>query len=302
MRMTRRGHSLVELLVALTVTAFLASATFRLVDRTQRFAMGTALVTDQRGQLAAASFAIASSLEGISAVDGDLLAVSDSAVAYLGAVGEAVACALTPAAIDVPPPLLASGATLTWWNGAPQSGDQLMLFDEGPLPGALDDGWWHGTVAAVAPLPNACLGTPYVHPVADAGKRGWRITTTSPPPSTVVAGAALRVRRPERFALYRSAGEWMLGWTEHNASSGTWNIIQPVAGPLLPYTAAAGTPSGLRFAWLDSAGLATSMRQSVRTVRLVIAAPTRRAQHMDGTRGGFHEDSATGLLPMRNAR
>ena len=304
MRIIRRGTSLVELLVALLVTTVMASATFRLLDRTQRFVQGTALLAEQRGQLAGAALAVRASIESVASADSEFLAASDSAVAYHAPVGHAIVCAITTTSVDLAPYALASAVALTWWNTSPQPGDAIALFDDGATTGALDDQWMRAVVTGVSGLPNACQSTPFVDSLADAGKSGWRLTISRPIPTTVRPGAPVRITRVERFALYRSSGEWMLGWTEWNSRAGSWNVIQPVAGPLLPY-APVGAPGGLQLTWLDSLGAVTpwsSGGRAIHSVILMLFAPTRQLLRMDGMRVGFHHDSLGVRIPLRNAR
>lgn len=301
MRLTRRGFTLVELLAALAVSALLGAALLRLVDRSARFTRGVALMADQRAQLAAATHAADGALPGIAATDGDLRGGADSSVTYLANVGSGVACAVGPTGIDLPPSTIASGATLTWWNTTPQPGDTLAILDDGSAMGAADDRWQRRVVIAIAGLVDACRYTPLLDSVADAGRSGWRLTVGAPLPLTVVPGAPVRVLRPERLALYRSGGEWMLGWTEWNAAAGSWNVIQPVAGPLLPYAAAPAT-SGITFTWRDSLGTAINPAPTVtpRLLQLTLGAITRQVVRIDGLRSGLRRDSLTVRIPMRN--
>lgn len=303
-RPPRPGFVLVELIAALLITAALGAALYRLVDRSQRFTRGLALMADERAQLAVAGFAVEGALQGIDPADGDLLAGSDSSVAYLGSVGSAIACSLGAGngTIDVAPTSIASGATLTWWNSTPQPGDTLAALDEGTAAGAADDRFVHVALRAVTPLRDACLTSPYLDSIADAGSLGWRLTPATPLPATVTVGAILRILRPERFALYRSGTEWTVGWTEWNSASGAWNVIQPVAGPLLPY-APLGRTSGLAFQWFDSTGrvVAPTPGTPARALALTLGAISRQLVRSDGVTVAQRRDSLTLRIPVRNA-
>lgn len=302
MQLKRQGLALVELLAAIVLTTLLAGALFRLVDRSQRFARGAAELADQRAQLAVAAFAVETELQAVAPADGDLLSATDSAVAYLGRVGSAVACNVGAGTLDLAPATIASGAAITWWNSSPQPSDSLLVLDEGGRRDAGDDRWWHAAVSAVHALPDACLHTPFLDSIADAGKSGWRLTLSLPLPPTVAAGAPVLVVRPQRFALYRSLGEWMLGWSEWNAASGAWQGIQPVAGPLLPHASPPGA-SGFSLAWRDSGGAAIAPVPGppVRGVALTLRGATRRAVRMDGVTAGHHRDSLARHIALRNA-
>ncbi len=303
-RSARRGVALVELLVALVLTAVVGGTLVRMLDRTHRHARGLATESDQRAQLAVAGVAIIGALDGIAPTDGDLLSGSDSSVAYLATVGVGLACALGPTTIDLAPSTIASSAVLSWWNTAPQAGDTVVILDDGISPSDADDRWHHLPLAGVSSLANACLGTPWLDPVADAGRVGWRLTLGDTLPVSLTRGAPVRVLRPERLALYRSTGEWMLGWTEWNPASAAWNAIQPVAGPLLPWAPPAAT-SGLSLMWHDSTGAALSPAPAPATpprwLVLGLGSITRRQVRHDGVARGLRRDSLTLRLPLRNS-
>ena len=298
----RRGFALVELLAALIITLVLGAAVVRLLDRSQRFARGFATMADQRAQLPVAAFAVEGALAAIAPGDGDLVAGSDSSVHLHGTVGSAVACAIGAGTIDVADPQLASGATLTWWNTAPQPGDSVAILDEGSSLAADDDTWYHGALSAIATRAAPCLHTPYLDSILDASSRGWRLAVAQPLPATILPGAVVRIQRPERFALYRSAGEWMLGWTEWNHAAAAWNTIQPVAGPLLPY-AAPGATSGFSIRWVDSTGAAVAPGAGggARGAYVGFGGTTRELVRVDGVARPSRRDSLTLRLVLRNA-
>ncbi|MCC6931488.1 MAG: hypothetical protein IT359_21040 [Gemmatimonadaceae bacterium] len=296
------GFALVELLAALVITLLLGAAVVRLLDRSNRFARGVATMADQRAQLAVAAFAVDGALAAVAPGDGDLVAGSDSSIHLQGTVGCAVACAVGAGSIDVADPHLSSGATLTWWNTAPQPGDSVAILDEGASPAGHDDAWYHGAITAIALRAAPCLHSPYLDSIADAATQGWRLTLSPSLPATVLPGSVVRVRRAERFALYRSAGEWMLGWTEWNHGAAAWNTIQPVAGPLLPY-AAPGATSGFSVRWVDSAGASVTPTpaSTARGAYVALGATTRQQVRVDGVARGARRDSLTLRLVLRNS-
>jgi len=303
-RAARSGSTLIELVVALALAGVIAGAALRLLDHTQRFARGTALVTEERAQLWGASATLRAAIEELSTSGGDLRTATDSSLTWAGMIGHAVACRLAPMGADLPPANLASGIPLTWWAMTPQAGDEVALLDEGTRLGAADDRWFASRVVTVASVPNGCSGTSFVDPVADAGKAGWHVRLADSLPPSVRPGAAVRVFRLQRMSLYRSAGQWMLGWADWNAAAGAWNIIQPLAGPLQPHSAPPGA-SGLALAWLDSAGAphpAPAAGPGVASVRLAVRGRTTAALRMDGVARGIRSDSLRTLLTLRNRR
>lgn len=302
MRVTRRGATLVELLVALGVATVLSAATFRLLDRTRRFVAGTALVADAHAQRLGAQGVIRSALEEVSPLEGDLIATFDSSVTFLGVVGTGVACAINGSSLDVPPTVVASGAVLASWRTSPQAGDVVSLLDEGALAGRGDDRWVSVSVTSAAPFTGSCMGTPFVDSIADAGRTGWRLSVAPSPPPTIVAGTSARFLRRQRVALYRSGAEWALGWAEWNATTAAWHPIQPLAGPISGYSASGA--SGLSLQWRDSLGalLPAGGIAAAARVDVTVRAPTTAAVRMDGVTRGVRIDSAHTYVPLRNRR
>ena len=299
-----RGSTLVELIVALALAGILAGVALRLLDHTQRFARGTALVAEERGQLWAVSASLRAAIEELSDAGGDLRSATDSSMTWTGMIGHGVACRVNPVGVELPPANLAAGVPLTWWAMTPQPGDDIALLDEGTRLGAADDRWFASRVVAVQPAPNGCAGTPFVDPVADAGKSGWHVTVADTIPPTAQPGATLRVLRLQRLSIYRSAGQWMLGWADWNSASGTWNTIQPLAGPLQPHLPPPGA-SGLALAWLDSTGAPNPLPGpggGVASARVAVRGRTTAAVRMDGTPRGIRSDSLRMLLTLRNRR
>lgn len=297
----RSGSTLIEMVVALVLTAIIAGASLRLVGHTQRFTRGSTLIAEEHSQLAAASHAVRNVVEELSTDGSDLRAASDSSAEWMGNIGHGAACRLTTFSIELPSETLASSLALTWWVMTPQPGDGVAILDEGPTVGSGDDHWFYTTLTRAGTLANACAGTPYISP-ADAGKSGWLLQVADTLPTTIAPGAPVRVRRLQRIALYRSASQWMLGWTDWNSTMGAWNGIQPLAGPLQPYAAAPGG-SGVTLAWLDSAQTALAPPSAlVAAARIVVRARTASPVRIASRTGVIHVDSVDHLVPIRGRR
>ena len=99
-------------------------------------------------------------------------------------------------------------------------------------------------------------------PVLDVNATSWRFTVGGVLPITL-GGAAVRLTRIARFALYRGGtGEHWLGFTEVQPATGAWVTIQPVSGPYLPFRAAAPGTSGVALSGRDSSGGPTTTPSS----------------------------------------
>jgi type II secretory pathway pseudopilin PulG len=295
----RKGSTLPELLVALTIWGVVAAAFLRTVQQSLRVLQDHTVLVEQRAQLQAASHVTASLLADASPVDGDLIAVYDSAAIFRATIGTTIACRTSGPTVEIPPLTLASGLPHSAFTDQPKAGDLVARFDEGPLSSAIDDHWQLHTIAALHTLTGACTSTPFAHPLADAARTGWTLDLTPAPPPTLTA-TPLRLLRPLRLALYHSSPDWMLGYTEWNATSNSWNLIQPVAGAL---TGASGQPLGVDWTWHDTLSAMTAVPGQVAVLHATFRAPTRGPIRQQGrTARGLRLDSLGLQLAFRNRR
>jgi hypothetical protein len=87
-------------------------------------------------------------------------------------------------------------------------------------------------------------------------RRPWYSLELSEPPPAIPMGTPLRITRPARYSLYRSAdGKWYLGRREWSPVQGRFETIQPVSGPYRAYDSEAGQTSGLELRYFDRSGL-----------------------------------------------
>jgi hypothetical protein len=301
----RRGVSIAELLVALTLFGVVGAALVRALDRQARFHTGIVRLVETHAQLAVTHDAVAAELRAATSPN-DVLQLTDTAIVYRTALGAGIACTVAAGIVHLAPQVLAGGQALARLRTPPQPGDTVWLHDEGPSPAPGDDAWHATAVLSAAPVPGACDATPYVNPVSDAGRPAWRLVldTVPPVPATVRQGTLVRVTRLARFALYRSStGDWNLGWSDWNAATARWNVIQPVTGPFLPYNGAAPSASGVALRAADSLGGATSIgagSAAPATLGLTTRAPTAIAIRVDGLARGPHTDSLRSVIALRN--
>jgi prepilin-type N-terminal cleavage/methylation domain-containing protein len=294
----RRGFTLVELLVALSLAAVVTAALLAVLVRQQRFYAGVAQLVETRGHVREGLGVLPNDLRGLSSAAGDLLAMSDSAIELRATVGSAVACDAGPHTLDLPPLDLA-GITLTAWVSRPQSGDEVHVLDD-------RTGEFRSfAVTAVESASAWCPGPPFTNATLDAGKARHRVTVAAPLPPGVGSGSPMRFTRRVRYSLYRSPsdGQWYLGYTEMNPSTRAFNAIQPVSGPYRPH-AGDGT-SGVAFRFLDASGgaVAGAATGQVAAIDVVVRAITRGIVRIEGMRpnsGLRHADAESISVAIRN--
>ena len=234
----RRGVTLVETLVALTLASIVLGSATSVLLRQHRTAaaLGSAVATD--AQLRGALGALAAELAVLSAMAGDLEAgeARDTALQLRSLVTRGLACndgaGVTIVAADVDEPPGARDVAI------PRVGDTLWWY------GGDSTGRWRSSriassdsVTAPCPLTSA--------PSQPARRLGIGGVDTVP------SGAPLRITRPARYAFYRSGdGSWQLGMREWIDATARFAAPQPVAGPFIMRAGASRTG----FRYFDDAG------------------------------------------------
>ena len=269
----RPGFSTVELVVAVVMAGVIATSLGTILRRQQRFFTNASLVVERRVSLRDATAILQSELRGLSPAGGDVLAFSDSALEIRTTIGGAIACDTLPAGagVDLSPVRSAPAVPLASFATSPQPGDIALVFDQSASSAEDDDRWIASQITGVAPVSTACLTSPLLDAVADAGASRLRLRLSSALTSTVVPGAFVRVVRRVRYRLYRSsAGEWYLGYTEWDGSA--FGVVQPVCGPFASYSRRAGE-SGLALRYFDDSGAqVTSADDAPRIARVEVVA------------------------------
>ena len=299
----RRGTSLVELLIALTLFGVIGLATLRALDQQARFHGGMLAVLEARSQHASAHEVVAVELRSVSSAASDINRLSDSAIVFRLPVGAGVACAVIPGAIVLAPDTVAAGQAFASFRTTPQQGDTVWIFDEGTTDAPVDDAWIPLPVVATARATGLCAGSPMVDPVLDATRPSWRLSVSGSPPATVTAGAAVRLTRMSRFALYRGGtGDHWLGFSEIAPATGAWVVIQPVSGPYLPFNPGSPAASGVALTAWDSSGITTGTPALTAALTLSTRTRTSRAVRINGLARGLQPDSLHSLISLRNSR
>jgi hypothetical protein len=178
----------------------------------------------------------------------------DSAIAIRAVVVTGIACdtaglsiALAPAAGD---PLHSLQSRLTM----PQRFDTLWAWAEG----SAGRSWVPLRVNTVSTSSTRCRAGLGTLPLPAGPRLLLAVTGVAALPPGLAAGTPVRVTRRVRWSLYRASDRrWWLGVREQAATSGALAAVQPVAGPLRPWSADS-TRSGAAFLYSDAGGGALS--------------------------------------------
>lgn len=278
--MTRRGWTLHEMLISLGVMSGVMAIAAHAATSQLRFFTSAGELAALRGQIGQASAVAATMLWGVSPIGGDILIAQDSAIEVRIPVGTSFACGGIPGRVTMAAGT-ARGMTLGSFTETPDVGDRIaVLFED-----SLGTTWLTMNVAA---RPEVGAGCAYFPGVSETRSAILQEQITVP------AGAPMRFSRLVRLSLYRgSDNRWYLGSRDWNGTSQRFNTIQPVAGPLRPYSQDPRL-TGLAFVYRDSAGfqLASPVEpKRVASITIVSRATSAR-----------FEDSTAVSVALRNAR
>lgn len=273
--MSRKGFSLLEALIALTITSVVAllvwsilqSAAFRLRERSERIGLESSLRVAWT-----AARALLESLGQDSTAGSDLALAAPDGLAARAVRGSGVLCA---AGADT---LLARGGA-GWWTelrAAVSGRDSLLV---GTVTG--QDRWAAADLLA-APVPGVCPdGSPALRLVARLAPADL---------AAVGPGSPLRVFEPIELRAYTSSGSWWLGMRGLRSAGS----IQPLAGPF------AG--SGVRFSYYSRAGVPVAAAGAVALATLDLGGLTERFAGLGMARvARVRSDSAGSSILLRNA-
>jgi prepilin-type N-terminal cleavage/methylation domain-containing protein len=306
--LSRRGFTLVELLVALVLLSIVSASLYKVLVNNQRMYQSQTQRIDLQSNLRAAQSILPADLREVDATEGDITAASATSITFRAMRWLGFICNLPVTGGGLQNPVLAINLTnkKMFYIRFPAAGDSVLIRYEGDEGTRNDDSWVRGVVTATGTL--NCAGTP-VYPDNSAGRLltvsasmlaadSGPVIRTPNVVNSIYAGAPVRGFMSVTYGLYMPPGDtsWYVGMR-----SGT-NAVQPLIGPVLS--------NGLELAYFDSSGtqLATPlsgadllrvMRVTV-TVRARTAQPVRRAS--GGTLLGSVIDSTVARVALRNNR
>ena len=262
-RRGRAGHSLLELLVALTMLGLVLAAVLGTTIRTWRTHGGHGARAELRAQLEAGAVALATDLRPLSAFAGDLTAgtARDSSLELRALVGIATLCDTAAGTLSLRP-VLAPDALAS--PPLPAAGDVAWALSEDDTSTT----WHPATITSARQDANACSGSGAVR------------IAVSDPAWPRVPNAPVRLTRLARWSLYRTADGWFLGRRDWVHALGRFDVVQPVAGPFDSYPA-----GGLALRYLDTLGTdlssGTSDTRRIARVNITLRGRVRPGEPVD---------------------
>jgi prepilin-type N-terminal cleavage/methylation domain-containing protein len=296
--LTRRGFSLVELLVALVLLAIVSTAVYRVLVNNQRLYVAQTQRIDLQQNIRAAETILPAEFRELDASEGDIKAMSATSLTIRAMRWLGFAC--NPPVTG----LALNGLTVTIRGGAPGqplfygsrdvnvATDSVLIYYDGNGTNRADDGWALTGLTAKQALNCPTGGTGLLLTLGNLA-----LPAPTPPAITsnfagaITSGAPVRGFEVVTYQLYQPAGDtsWYLGLRPAGAS------MQPLIGPLLP--------NGLTFSYFDSAGTAQNNPALVSRIDVVIRARTALAVRAAGS-GPLQAsvDSVNISVALRNNR
>lgn len=243
-----RGFTLVEVLVAMTLTGIVVAGTLRALSAQKKFYARQARILSARHAMRASATVLTSELREVSPPGGDLYAFGSDSVAFRSTVGFGIVCGLNEANGTLSLRHVSGHFTM---DGA----DSLLVFVENG-PENDDDAWRILPVVGIAASGPSC----------GSGSAPERVVTITGTLGGVWEGAPVRLFRPYVFGLFQMDERWWLG--RRNRGSGDY---VPVAGPLAP-----PEDGGLRLTYYTPNNVPTTDPALVSRVAISVKAPTDR--------------------------
>lgn len=280
--LTRRGFTLVELLIGLVLIGIVSAGIYRVLVNNQRIYTAQTQRIDMLQNMRAGVAILPAEFRELAASDGDILAMSATSIRIRGMRQLALLCAV---------PVLGGASTALFVRQSPVYGtrqfdvnrDSILVYYEGQEATRTDDGWVIGRITAIAA--GVCPDTrPAWVLTANLLFTGGQVNATG----MISTGSPVRGFEPVTYSLFTSGGRSYVGLQEGNAA------MQPLIGPL--------RPNGLTLAYFDSTGAATATRDRVASIQITLRAETEQAFRQLDASIARAVDSVTTWVALRNNR
>ena len=288
--LTRRGFSLIELMIALVLLGLVSAAVYKVLVNNQRLYLAQTQTIDLQQNIRAAAAILPAEFRELDAADGDITAMGPDSIRMRAMRQLSFLCATPPLGGGVGQITLTVRQTPIFGNRQTFSvNDSLLIFYEGDPSTRNDDSWVLGQVKTVAT--GLCPDSGATHPgYVLALQPQWIAGSQLNVANAITLGAPVRGFDKVMYRVYQAAdGDWYLG-QKNPAATGT---IQPVVGPL---TGA----NGVTFSYYDSVGVVTVDSSKVAQIQIVLRARTTSPiRGADGVQT-YKVDSVVTLVALRN--
>ena len=297
--LTRRGFSLVELLIAMVLLTIVVAGLYRALMTNQRVYQQQTQVIGLQQNMRAAAAILPQELREIDASDSDITAMSATSLSVRAHRWTAVMC--TPpvtglgAGLGLPqltnvPMVIRAQPFFGRSTGINPATDSLFVRYEGDDGTRRDDGWVIGRPLNVTAGAAVCPPLGLVPQAGQVVRVNLDFQGKLNFPTSIVNGDPVIGFEPVTYALDSIGTDWYVSLTNPSGNK------QPLIGPLLS--------NGLAFAYYDSTGAVTVDRTKVARVDITLRAQT--AQQIRARSGSNSlvrmVDSVLTSVALRNNR
>jgi prepilin-type N-terminal cleavage/methylation domain-containing protein len=302
---TRRGFTMIELMMGLVLTLLVSAVTYQLLANNQRVSRGQTAHVSLQDNVRAGALIVTNELREVGYDDisaaatakmlyaplnlnrTDLVTIGAGGVSYFTMRGLAFTCSVVNGA---PSKVIVKQSTYSVLR-TPVATDSLFLYVENDNQTASDDAWVHLGITG----PPANQNCP-------DGSAGWAFTVGFPLGLTaagvmpnVVLGGPVRLAEVMRLEYYANGGKSWLGMKSVSANT----QLEPVIGPLADSTAG---QRGLTFTYLDKANVVTAVKNDVRSIKVTLKGVTdERVRGSAAASGAVDTLSLVTTVALRNA-
>jgi prepilin-type N-terminal cleavage/methylation domain-containing protein len=284
---TRRGFTLVELLIALVIMGLVSASIFSLLNTTQRVTRAQAERTSLQSNVRTGAIVVPAELREMNNVSGgtvdqvDIISKGANSIRYRAMRGMGVLC---QDGLQNELRIYDQGnLAFTGYRTPQATRDWVYAFAEQNEHKDSDDSWVPAHITGVQRTSNACPGS-----VA-----GY-ILTISPTVanlSLAKSGAPVRTWEDMSLSIYQSGSDWYLGAESNSGGGGR----QPVLGPLV-------ADSGFTLNYLDASGAPTPTTSQIRSIQITFRGLTdQKVVKGAGTHLEDVSDSIVTQVVLRNA-
>ena len=285
--LTRRGFTLIELMVALVLLGMISAAVYKVLVSDQRIYQAQTQKIDLQQNIRAAVTILPAEFRVLDASDGDIYAMGPDSIKIRAMRVFSVVCdtpilggALGNRGVTVRNALMFGSRAF-----APAT-DSLLIYYEGNPGTRNDDGWVSGDLTGT--VAAACVGD--LRP-------GTKLTTNLKPfllpkqnlPGAIPLGAPVWAFEVDTYRVYQAAdGQWYLGL--RNAGG-----LQPLVGPLIG-------ANGMTLSYFDAAGAVTAVPANVAQIEIRVRGQTAQPVRMADGQQTNQVDSIVTRVALRNNR
>jgi prepilin-type N-terminal cleavage/methylation domain-containing protein len=295
--MSRRGFTMIELLVALVLLGLVSAAIYRVLVNNQRLYMAQTQRIDLSQNIRAAQTILPAEFRELDAFDGDIAAMTATSIDIRAMRWLSFVC--VPPVLDGNPngrQMIIRGRALgdAMFFGSRfinENRDSLLIYLDGNQTTRLDDYYVAARIPATpgndqCPAAGAVPAQPGTRVLFDGNfVAGTNIA------GAITTGAPVRGFERVRYALFQPSGDtsWYIGFQPAGQT------MQPLVGPVLA--------NGLTFQYFNAAGAVTAVRTQVARIDITVRARTSAAVRTGGQapRAAI-VDSMTTSVALRNNR